>query len=49
MYVCMWIFCGGDTQWKSWVEAGGGGGGGEALGYFLGVYVPPGTPNWYPV
>ena len=26
MYVCMWIFCGGDTQWKSWVEARGGGG-----------------------
>ena len=22
---------------------GGGGGGGEALGYFLGGYVPPGT------
>ena len=20
-----------------------------ALGYFLGGYVPPGTPNWYPV
>ena len=44
MYVCMWIFCGGDTQWKSWVEARGG-----ALGYFLGVYVPPVTPNWHPV
>ena len=26
-----------------------GGGGGGALGYFLGGYVPPGTPNWYPV
>ena len=25
-----------------------GGGGGE-LGYFLGGYVPPGTPNWHPV
>ena len=25
------------------------GGGGGALGYFLGVYVPPGTPNWHPV
>ena len=22
---------------------------GEALGYFLGGYVPPGTPNWHPV
>ena len=22
---------------------------GGALGYFLGGYVPPGTPNWYPV
>ena len=27
----------------------GGGGGGGALGHFLGVYVPPGTPNWHPV
>ena len=24
-------------------------GGGGVLGYFLGGYVPPGTPNWYPV
>ena len=24
-------------------------GGGGALGYFLGRYVPPGTPNWHPV
>ena len=24
-------------------------GGGGALGYFLGGYVPPGTPNWQPV
>ena len=23
-------------------------GGGGALGYFLGGYVPPGTPNWNP-
>ena len=22
---------------------------GGALGYFLGVYVPPVTPNWHPV
>ena len=22
---------------------------GRALGYFLGGYVPPGTPNWHPV
>ena len=22
--------------------------GGGALGYFLGGYVPPGTPNWHP-
>ena len=22
---------------------------GGALGYFLGEYVPPGTPNWHPV
>ena len=22
---------------------------GGALGYFLGWYVPPGTPNWHPV
>ena len=26
----------------------GGGGGWGALGYFLGGYVPPGTPNWHP-
>ena len=26
-----------------------GGGGGGAIGYFLGGYVPPGTPNWHPV
>ena len=25
------------------------GGGGGALGYFMGGYVPPGTPNWNPV
>ena len=25
------------------------GGGGGALGYFLGGYVPPVTPNWHPV
>ena len=25
------------------------GGGGGALGYFLGGYVPPGSPNWHPV
>ena len=24
-------------------------GSGGALGYFLGGYVPPGTPNWNPV
>ena len=24
-------------------------GGGGALGYFLGGYLPPGTPNWHPV
>ena len=23
--------------------------GGGALGYFLGGYVPPRTPNWHPV
>ena len=22
---------------------------GGALGYFLGGYVPPGTPNWHPI
>ena len=27
-----------------YVEPGGG-----ALGYFLGGYVPPGTPNWHPI
>ena len=30
---------------RTWVEIPGGG----ALGYFLGGYVPPGTPNWHPV
>ena len=25
------------------------GGRGGALGYFLGGYVPPGTPDWHPV
>ena len=25
------------------------GGGGGARSYFLGGYVPPGTPNWHPV
>ena len=29
-----------------WFVPGGGGG---AHGYFLGGYVPPGTPNWHPV
>ena len=24
------------------------GGGGGVLGYSLGGYVPPGTPNWHP-
>ena len=24
-------------------------GGRGALGYFMGGYVPPGTPNWHPV
>ena len=24
-------------------------GGRGALGYFLGGYVPPGTPNWHPI
>ena len=23
--------------------------GGGTLGYFLGGYVPPGTPNWHPI
>ena len=31
--------------WKKWNLIPGGG----ALGYFLGGYVPPGTPNWQPV
>ena len=29
--------------WNKWIENRG------ALGYFLGGYVPPGTPNWHPV
>ena len=36
------------TKWKSPSPRGVGAGRG-ALGYFLGGYVPPGTPNWYPV
>ena len=32
-----------------WSVFATGGGGGGALGYFLGGYVPPGTPNWHPV
>ena len=31
------------SQQKSTLSPGG------ALGYFLGGYVPPGTPNWHPV
>ena len=31
------------------VRLDGGGGGGGALGYFLGGYVPPGSPNWQPI
>ena len=31
---------------KPWFTPPGGGG---ALGYFLGGYGPPGTPNWHPV
>ena len=33
----------------SWGIGLTGGGGGGALGYFLGGYVPLGTPNWHPV
>ena len=31
------------------LTSGVGGGGLGLLGYFLGGYVPPGTPNWHPV
>ena len=31
------------------IEIGFSPGGGGALGYFLGGYMPPGTPNWHPV
>ena len=31
------------------LDTPGWGGGGVALGYFLGGYVPPGTPEWHPV
>ena len=34
-----------EIVWEDPVPRGGGG----ALGYFLGGYVPPGTPNWHPV
>ena len=33
----------------SWREVRVSEGPGGALGYFLGGYVPPGTPNWHPV
>ena len=39
----------GSTVLNQDIDPGGGGGGGGALGYFLGGYVPPGTPNWHPV
>ena len=35
--------------WRYSVEELGRSPGGGALGYFLGVYVPPVTPNWHPV
>ena len=41
-----------DKVWSgSWFASSSprGGRGGGALGYFLGGYVPPGTPNWHPV
>ena len=34
------------TVWEKATEGLPGGG---ALRYFLGGYVPPGTPNWHPV
>ena len=34
------------VQFAYWPRGGGGLG---SLGYFLGGYVPPGTPNWHPV
>ena len=38
-----------DTEVTGQVARKSGRGGGGALGYFLGVYVPPGTPNWHPI
>ena len=35
---------GGTTVKVCWSHSRGG-----ALGYFLGGYVPPGTPNWHPI
>ena len=37
------------TRNKAHMAACKGPGGGGELGYFLGGYVPPGTPNWHPV
>ena len=34
------------VNWSTVISTPGGGG---ALGYSLGTYVPPGTPNWHPV
>ena len=46
------VLCGNVVMWYSVVQSTQNGhlytrGGG--LGYFLGWYVPPGTPNWHPV
>ena len=50
-------FNSGDLRVTRWIHSGNGSKkrgrgslpGGGTLGYFLGGYVPPGTPNWHPV
>ena len=38
-----------NPNFRAYHSFGPRGGRGGALGYFLGGYVPPGTPNWHPV
>ena len=44
-YVCTWFAWISSSKWTNWSWYLPGG----ALGYFLGGYVPPWTPNWHPV
>ena len=48
LHTCFWLEEQLDHSYFTSQPQGPGGGGG-ALGYLLGGYVPPGTPNWHPV